>query len=127
MTGTAPIDVIVILDDSGSMATCWPWPQGQPTAGPPCEDATLNAPSDPNELRYSAARLLVHLADSEDRIAVLRFDSTAEGVGAMSLLQEVGSPENRSRLAASLQSPEDVCTARLHTHGSGLAGGTAAA
>ncbi len=107
VTGTAPIDVIVILDDSGSMATCWPWPQGQPTAGPPCEDAALNAPSDPNELRYSAARLLVHLADSEDRIAVLRFDSTAEGVGAMSLLQEVGSPENRSRLAASLQSPED--------------------
>ncbi len=106
-TATAPIDVIVILDDSGSMATCWPWPQGKPPAGPPCEDATLNAPSDPNELRYSAARLLVHLADSEDRIAVLRFDSTAEGVGAMSLLQEVGSPENRSRLAASLQSPEE--------------------
>ena len=106
-TATAPIDVIVILDDSGSMATCWPWPQGKPPAGPPCEDATLNAPSDPNELRYSAARLLVHLADSTDRIAVLRFDSTAEGVGSMSLLQEVGSAENRSRLAASLQSPEE--------------------
>ena len=88
------------------MATCWPWPQGQPPAGPPCENSSLNAPSDPNELRYSAARLLVHLADSADRIAVLRFDSTAEGVGVMSLLQEVGSVENRSRLAASLQSPE---------------------
>ncbi|MXZ19294.1 MAG: VWA domain-containing protein [Caldilineaceae bacterium SB0665_bin_25] len=106
-SGAAPIDVIVILDDSGSMATCWPWPQGQPPSGPPCDDATLNAPSDPNELRYSAARLLVHLADSADRIAVLRFDSTAEGVGSMSLLQEVGSAENRSRLAASLQSPEE--------------------
>ena len=105
-TGAAPIDVIVILDDSGSMATCWPWPQGQPPAGPPCENSSLNAPSDPNELRYSAARLLVHLADSADRIAVLRFDSTAEGVGVMSLLQEVGAAENRSRLAASLQSPE---------------------
>ena len=106
-TGAAPIDVIVILDDSGSMATCWPWPQGQPPSGPPCDDASLNAPSDPNELRYSAARLLVHLADGADRIAVLRFDSTAGGVGSMSLLQEVGSAENRSRLAASLQSPED--------------------
>ena len=106
-TGAAPIDVIVILDDSGSMATCWPWPQGKPPSDPPCEGFSFNAPSDPNELRYSAARLLVHLADPADRIAVLRFDSTAEGVGVMSLLQEVGSAENRRRLAASLQAPED--------------------
>ncbi len=106
-TVAAPIDVIVILDDSGSMATCWPWPQGQPPSDPPCEGFSFNAPSDPNELRYSAARLLVHLADSADRIAVLRFDSTAEGVGAMSLLQEIGSAENRRRMAASLQAPED--------------------
>ena len=102
-----PIDVVVILDDSGSMATCWPWPLGKPPSTPPCEGFSHNAPSDPNELRYSAARLLVHLADSADRIAVIRFDSTAEGVGALSLLQEAGSAENRRRLAASLQAPED--------------------
>ena len=101
-----PIDVIVILDDSGSMATCWPWALGTPPSGPPCGEFSYNAPSDPNELRYSAARLLVHLADGADRIAVLRFDSAAEGIGALSLLQEVGSAENRRRLAASLQPPE---------------------
>lgn len=88
------------------MATCWPWEQGKPS-DPPCEGVSFNGPSDPNELRYSAARLLVHLADADDRIAVLRFDSTAAGVGAMSLLQEVGSAENRRRLAASLQAPDD--------------------
>ena len=102
-----PIDVIVILDDSGSMATCWPWEAGTPPSTPPCQGYSRNAPSDPNELRYSAARLLVHLADSADRIAVLRFDSTAEGVGALSLLQPMGSPENRRRLAATLQAPDD--------------------
>ena len=105
--GAAPIDVIVILDDSGSMATCWPWEVGTPPTGPPCGNYSRNAPSDPHELRYSAARLLVHLADSGDRIAVLRFDSAAEGVGALGLLQEAGSAENRRRLAASLQAPED--------------------
>ena len=102
-----PIDVVVILDDSGSMATCWPWPLGKPPSTPPCEGFSHNAPSDPNELRYSAARLLVHLADGADRIAVIRFDSTAEGVGALSLLHEAGSAENRRRLAASLQAPEE--------------------
>jgi len=99
--------VIVILDDSGSMATCWPWEAGTPPSTPPCQGYSSNAPSDPNELRYSAARLLVHLADSADRIAVLRFDSTAEGVGALSLLQQMGSPENRRRLAATLLAPDD--------------------
>ena len=99
--------MIVILDDSGSMATCWPWEAGTPPSTPPCQGYSSNAPSDPNELRYSAARLLVHLADSADRIAVLRFDSTAEGVGALGLLQQMGSPENRRRLAATLQAPDD--------------------
>lgn len=102
-----PIDVIVILDDSGSMATCWPWALGAQPSGPPCEGFSHNAPSDPGELRYSAARLLVHLADGADRIAVLRFDSAAGGVGALGLLQEVGTVENRRRLAASLQAPQD--------------------
>lgn len=25
--GELPIDVVVVLDDSGSVATCWPWPR----------------------------------------------------------------------------------------------------
>ena len=32
---TQPIDVVVLLDDSGSMAMCWPWPrQGLPFSPP---------------------------------------------------------------------------------------------
>ncbi len=102
---TEPIDVVVLLDDSGSMATCWPWPeQGLPFT-PPCSWPSPNDPSDPNELRYSAARLLIQLADAADRVAVVRFDSQAEGVGNLGVLQQAGTPENRSRLAASLQPP----------------------
>jgi hypothetical protein len=102
---TEPIDVVVLLDDSGSMATCWPWPrEGLPTT-PPCNFPSVNQPSDPDELRYSAARLLIHLADEEDRIAVVRFDSQAEGVGALGAMQIAGGSENRRRLAASLEAP----------------------
>ncbi len=102
---TMPIDVVVLLDDSGSMATCWPWPkEGLPFA-PPCRAPSWNEPSDPQELRYSAARLLVQLLGEEDRIAVIRFDSTAEGVGPLGTLQTAGTVDNRRRLAAALQPP----------------------
>lgn len=102
-----PIDVVVVLDDSGSMATCWPWPQGSPPFGPPCGGASPNPPSDPDELRYSAARLLLKLADDDDRLAVVRFDTIAEGVGALGTLQRVGDSANRQQLAATLQPPND--------------------
>lgn len=103
-----PIDVVVVLDDSGSMATCWPWPRdgGQPFY-PPCGGSSANPPSDPEELRYSAARLLLQLAADNDRIAVVRFDSTAEGVGELGALQMVGPAENRRRLTGSLVAPTD--------------------
>ncbi len=105
--GTEPIDVVVVLDDSGSMATCWPWPEQGAPFGPPCRFPSENAPSDPDELRYSAARLLIHLADDADRVSVLRFDSTAEGVGNLGALQEAGSAERRRILAASIQPPSE--------------------
>ena len=74
----APIDVVILLDDPGSMATCWPWPQDRAPFNPPCGAPSPNAPSDPAELRYSAARLLLQLADAEDRVAVVRFDSEGQ-------------------------------------------------
>jgi len=105
---TQPVDVVVLLDDSGSMATCWPWPpNGGTPFKPPCGGISKNPPSDPGELRYSAARLLVELADDTDRIAVVRFDSGAEGVGALGGLQPVGPLENRGQLAQSLQAPDN--------------------
>lgn len=105
---TQPIDVVVLLDDSGSMATCWPWPRdgGQPFY-PPCGGRSPNPPSDPEELRYSAARLLLQLAGDDDRIAVVRFDSTAEGVGQLGALQPVGPLDARRTLANSLIPPTD--------------------
>lgn len=104
---TQPIDVVVLLDDSGSMATCWPWPREGLPFGPPCGGASENPPSDPNELRYSAARLLLQLADDDDRVAVVRFDSIAEGVGALGSLTRVGDGANRQQLAATIQPPSD--------------------
>ncbi len=102
---TQPIDVVVVLDDSGSMATCWPWPREGLPFEPPCAVPSQNPPSDPDELRYSAARLLLQLADDDDRLAVVRFDSVAEGVGALGALTRVGDGANRQQLAATLQPP----------------------
>lgn len=100
------IDVVVLLDDSGSMATCWPWSGLSVTQGP-CEFPSSNLPSDLDELRYSAARLLVELADPEDRIAIVRFDVGATGVGALNNLRPVGAASGRNSLAASLVAPTD--------------------
>jgi hypothetical protein len=102
---TQPIDVVVVLDDSGSMATCWPW-EGPPS-GPPCGRGSPNPPSDPDVLRYSAARLLLQLVDDDDRLAVVRFDSDAEGVGALGSLTRVGDGASRQQLAATIQPPSD--------------------
>jgi hypothetical protein len=104
---TQPIDVVVLLDDSGSMATCWPWPREGLPFGPPCHGGSVNPPSDPDVLRYSAARLLLQLTDDDDRMAVVRFDSVAEGVGALGGLTRVGDGSNRQQLAATVQPPSD--------------------
>lgn len=104
---TEPLDVVVVLDDSGSMATCWPWPQNAPPFNPPCGYPSENPPSDPEELRYSAARLLLQLADDNDRLAVVRFDNLAGGVGDLGVLQPVGAGENRRRLTEALQPPDE--------------------
>lgn len=90
VTTTAhPIDVVIVLDDSGSMHPC-----------------CFNPPSDPDYLRYSAARLLVHLADDDDRIATIRFDQSVENVGSGQLVT-VGGPEARKTLLNSIQPPEN--------------------
>ncbi|MCC6457600.1 MAG: VWA domain-containing protein [Caldilineaceae bacterium] len=104
---TQPIDVVVVLDDSGSMATCWPWPREGFPFEPPCRAPSENPPSDPDELRYSAARLLLQLSDDDDRLAVVRFDSVAEGVGALGALTRAGDGANRQQLAATIQPPSD--------------------
>lgn len=59
-----PIDLVIVLDDSGSMFK----------RGGVCE-----AGNDPSALRYSAARLAVQLLDDNDRVSIIRFgDSVVE-------------------------------------------------
>jgi hypothetical protein len=97
--------VVVLLDDSGSMATCWPW------AGPPKSEncpGGQNPPSDSQNLRYSAVRLLAQLANSEDSLAVVRFAADTQGV--IGQLQRVGNPTGRQALVDALKPPTDYIT-----------------
>ena len=96
------IDVVIVLDDSGSMATCWPW------SGSPRRDnclASENPPSDPLDLRYSAARLLTQLANDEDRVAIVRFNAETQDI--IGRLQPAGSRNNRQSLLEAVQPPGD--------------------
>ena len=98
----AGIDVVIVLDDSGSMATCWPW------SGSPRPDnclASQNPPSDPHDLRYSAARLLTQLASDEDRVAIVRFNAETQDI--IGRLQPAGNRNNRQSLLESVQPPND--------------------
>lgn len=101
------IDVVVLLDDSGSMATCWPWSSSGSIGSGPCVAPSVNLPSDLSELRYSAARLLVELADADDRVAIVRFDVGATGIGELNTLRPVGVEAGRPALSASLIAPTD--------------------
>jgi hypothetical protein len=96
------IDVVIVLDDSGSMATCWPW-SNLPRVDP-CR-ASENPPSDPHELRYSAARLLTQLAGDGDRVAVIRFNAATQDI--IGRLQTVGNRNARQSLVESIQPPGD--------------------
>ena len=95
------VDAVIVLDDSLSMAACWPWTEGVVRYS---DCAGVNPPSDPGRLRYSAARLLVQLADDEDRIAVIRFDTTVEPV-AGGQLQLVRGPDSRKALIGVMNAP----------------------
>lgn len=96
------IDVVIVLDDSGSMATCWPW-----SGSPRREDClpSQNPPSDPHDLRYSAARLLTQLANDEDRVAIVRFNAETQDI--IGRLQPVGNRNNRQSLLEAVQPPDD--------------------
>jgi hypothetical protein len=101
-TAAPGIDIVVVVDDSGSMATCWPW--WGPPRSEPCPESQ-NPPSDPRNLRYDAVRLLVQLANDEDQLSVVRFASTAEDVTGQ--LRPVGSPAGRNGLIDAIRPPTD--------------------
>ncbi len=85
------------------MATCWPWSQSPPRIDD-CR-ASENPPSDPLDLRYSAARLVTQLAGNDDRLAVVRFNAETQDI--IGQLQPVGSRNNRQSLVESIQPPGD--------------------
>jgi hypothetical protein len=86
-TDDTGIDVVVVLDDSGSMSG----------------DCINCIASDPNNLRYSAAKLLLQLLDNSDRIAFVRFGDDARLIGGT--LQQVGSLSERKRIADNVVPP----------------------
>ncbi|MDQ4075747.1 MAG: VWA domain-containing protein [Chloroflexota bacterium] len=91
-----------MLDDSGSIGTCTPW-YIRPIQSENCADDQV-PPNEPSDLRYSAARLLVHMADEGDRVAVIRFGSVVGSVGS-GQLEPVGPAERRSPLIETIQPP----------------------
>lgn len=99
---STPTDVVVVLDDSLSMAICWPM-VGNDLRATGCSGGQ-QPPNDPSALRYSAARLMVTLADPDDRLAFVRFDVKAEAVGPDSLTR-IGGRESRDQLARAIQAP----------------------
>ena len=64
-----------------------------------------NPPSDPHDLRYSAARLLTQLANDEDRVAIVRFNVETQDI--IGRLQPVGNRTIRQSLLATVQPPND--------------------
>lgn len=67
------IDIAVVLDDSASMSDSWTLDRS--SASP-----TYYPPTDPNGLRYSAARLLVHLLEPQDRVFLVSFGSAVHSL-----------------------------------------------
>ncbi len=91
----APIDVVLLIDDSGSMSD-W-WADGR------------RPPNDPEGLRHSAARLFVDLARPGDRIAVISFHTTPTGYGAAAEggFDVISDQASRDRLKAAIVQPTE--------------------
>lgn len=89
------LDVILLIDDSGSMSD--PWASG------------TRQPNDPDGLRHSAARLFVDLARPNDRIAVISFHTYPTGYGAAANggFDIISDQASRDRLKAAIVQPTE--------------------
>ena len=94
-TPSGALDVILLIDDSGSMSDWWA--------------SGTRAPNDPDGLRHSAARLFIDLAQPNDRIAVISFHSFATGYGAAAQggFDVITDQAARERLKAAIVQPTE--------------------
>ncbi|HEY63342.1 MAG TPA: VWA domain-containing protein [Caldilineae bacterium] len=92
---SAPVDIVLLIDDSGSMSD-W-WADGR------------RPPNDPEGLRHSAARLFIDLARPGDRIAVISFHTTATGYGAAAEgeFDVISDQASRDQLKAAIVQPTE--------------------
>ena len=89
------LDVVLLIDDSGSMSD--PWASG------------TRQPNDPDGLRHSAARLFVDLARPNDRVAVISFHTYPTGYGAAANggFDIISDQASRERLKAAIVQPTE--------------------
>ncbi len=89
------LDVVLLVDDSGSMSDRW-------------ADGT-RPPNDPDGLRHSAARLFIDLARPGDRIAVISFHTTPTGYGAAAQggFDIISDQASRDQLKAAIVQPTE--------------------
>jgi hypothetical protein len=89
------LDVVLLIDDSGSMSD--PWASG------------TRQPNDPDGLRHSAARLFVDLARPNDRVAVISFHTYPTGYGAAATggFDIISDQASRERLKAAIVQPTE--------------------
>lgn len=90
-----PIDVLLLIDDSGSMSDVWA--------------SGTRQPNDPLGLRHSAARLFIELARDGDRIGVISFhtDPTALGEAAEGRLTTIAGTATKRSLQATIVQPTE--------------------
>ncbi len=92
---TDPIDVILVIDDSGSMSDRWA--------------SGTRRPNDPQGLRHSAARLFIDLAQEGDRVGTISFHSwpTALGELAQGNLTTISGRDSREGLKNAIVQPTE--------------------
>lgn len=90
-----PIDVVLLIDDSGSMSDVWA--------------SGTRQPNDPQGLRHSAARLFIDLTRDGDRIGAISFhtDPTGLGEAANSGLNTIAGTASKRELQATIVQPTE--------------------